>query len=268
MQITRIAPIGLLALAILAPSARAQKNQTTIKLAQTAKLVTHPHPGVNADILGVHIGMTVSQAEAIAAKSYPGKPKVDEYPPDLAYYRGITAYSQRFVGSVYFVKNNSDSLTLYFSSPATGNVVYAMFRSVDFNNPLTAPLLSTLKSSLIKKYGPSSFHNGVRYIWQFGKKSFEHCSPTRSGGAVPCDVESLLNGDPGENGEAFTRSGVAMGISAQWNASADNTKVGLLDVTVQDYQDQEHSISLTTKLLKDAAIKYYKKTVKTPGVKL
>lgn len=44
-------------------------------LLQTAKSITPSFLGVSADILGIRIGMTVSQAEAIAAKSYPGKPQ-------------------------------------------------------------------------------------------------------------------------------------------------------------------------------------------------
>ena len=270
MQIARIAPIGLLALATLVPSARAQNNQISVKLVQTAKLITSPHPGVNADILGVHIGMTVSQAEAIAAKSYPGKPKETEHPPDTVVYQGIYANSQPFVGTVVFGDPNNDSLTLYFSSPATGNVVYAMFRYVYFHNPLNAPLLSTVKASLIKKYGPSSYQSdgGHSYIWQFGKQSLEHCAPPASGVTVACDVESLEDGDPGEAGEAFGRSGVAMGIAAQINTSADNTKAGGLILTVQDYEDQNNSITVTNKQLNDAAIKYYNKVAKAPGVKL
>lgn len=268
MQITRIAPIALVALAIMIPSARAQKNQISVKLVQTAKLITRPHPGVNADILGIHIGMTVSQAEAIAAKSYPGKPKETEHPPEFAIYRGIYANSQPFVGSVVFGDPNTDSLTLYFSSPATGNAVYAMFRYVYFHNPLSAPLMSTVKASLIKKYGPSSFQGGGVYIWQFGKQSLEHCAPPASGVTVACDVDSLQDGDPGQAGEAFGRSGVAMGISAQIGSSADNTKAGSLNVTLQDYQDQENSINVTTKQLKNAAIQYYNKVAKAPAVKL
>ena len=270
MHIPRIAPISLLALAIMLPSARAQQNQISVKLVQTAKLITRPHPGVNADILGIHIGMTVSQAEAIAAKSYPGKPKETEHPPETAVYRGIYANSQPFVGSVVFGDPNTDSLTLYFSSPATGNAVYAMFRYVYFHNPLSAPLMSTVRASLIKKYGPSSYSSdgGHGYIWQFGKQSLEPCAPNASGVTHPCDVDSLQDGDPSEAGEAFQRSGVAMGISAQIITSADNTKAGGLILTVQDYQDQNNSINVTKKQLNDAAIKYYNKVAKAPGVKL
>ncbi|MHB1935189.1 MAG: hypothetical protein ACYCOR_01225 [Acidobacteriaceae bacterium] len=275
MQITRIAPIGLLALAIMIPSARAQNNQISVKLVQTSKLITSPHPGVNADILGVHIGMTVSQAEAIAAKSYPGKPKETEHPPEFAVYRGIYANSQSFVGSVVFGNpNTGDSLTLYFSSPATGNVVYAMYRDIRPPDPLSAPLYSAVKASVIKKYGPFSYHESWpapedEYIWQFGKQSLEHCAPPAGGVTVACDVESLQDGDPGEAGEAFGRSGVAMGIFAQIvSSNADGTKLGALDVTIEDYQDQNNSINVTTKQLNNAAIKYYNKAAKAPGVKL
>ena len=59
-----------------------------------------------------------------------------------------------------------------------------------------------------------------------------------------------------------------MGISAQIGSSADNTKAGSLNVTIQDYQDQDNSINVTTKQLKNAAIQYYNKVAKDPAVKL
>ena len=65
MKSAHIAVIGFLAMAVMIPMAKAQTS--TFTFAQTAKPVLPSYPGVNANILGLRIGMTLSQAEVTGA---------------------------------------------------------------------------------------------------------------------------------------------------------------------------------------------------------
>ena len=73
MKAIRIASIGLAALFVLAPGANAQQASTTVSYVPKLFPALHSYPGASADILGIRVGMTVSQAETIAEKSYPSK---------------------------------------------------------------------------------------------------------------------------------------------------------------------------------------------------
>ncbi|MHB1606797.1 MAG: hypothetical protein ACYCTV_10485 [Leptospirales bacterium] len=264
MKLAYIALVIYVATVMVSPSASAQQSQIVVNLVQTAKPILPSYPGVSADILGIRIGMTLSQAEAIAAKNYPGKPAVTKSTLTTSY-RGITAQSKPYVSSVEFgaEPNTHNWLTLYFSSLATGNVVIGMYREIDFNNPLKAPLLSAVKASIIKKYGPYSARTGntaFEYFWQFGKQARIPCNPSG------CYAYSLRDGETDAIPVALS-NGVDMGIVAYpVPSNSDASKIGSLEITIVDYQDWVNSADVATKQLNNAAIEHYNKVNQSTGV--
>ena len=180
--------IGLVGLAVLNSSANAQQDFIRAPLVQTAKPTDLSYPGVNADILGIRPGMTVSQAEAIAAKNFSTKPTESITSLSISY-RGLLVRSQPFIGSVVF-KNykTNEVLNLFISSPATGNVVIGIDHQILLSGITNQPLFSAVKASLIKKYGPLSSQLLSQYVnsywWQFGKDLpyalRSHCSREQS----------------------------------------------------------------------------------------
>ncbi|HYW76346.1 MAG TPA: hypothetical protein VFA48_06935 [Gammaproteobacteria bacterium] len=185
MKAVRIASISVAALFILTPCANAQQATTTVSEVPKLQPGSFPHPGTSADVLGIRVGMTVSQAEAIAEKIY-GKPADVEKARDAFAYKEVSVRSQPYVLYEEYGKDlahgGSDSLTLYFLGPVSGNRLYSIDRTIFFNGmqgfdpkkALADPSISALKVSLIKKYGPPSYEPlgiWVLGIWAFTQKS-------------------------------------------------------------------------------------------------
>lgn len=174
MKRAYICTMGILALVLMAASAKAADENFT--LVQTAKPVTRAYPGVNADVLGIRIGMPASQAEAIATRIY-GKNAVKAFPLLFFGANAVSINSQPFVSHKLFVNctdKKCDSLALDFTSPVTGNALYHAFRKVNFdenNNVKLFPPIGAIRTSLIKKYGPLSYQH------KYGPQTGQHKSP-------------------------------------------------------------------------------------------
>lgn len=284
MKVTLIASIGLVALIFLAPSANAQQTTTTVSFAQTLQPVTRSYPGVSADILGIQTGMTVAQAEAIAAKNYPGKAQ-ESLTSDTYTYKNVAVQSQPFVNQVIYTNKTArtyDSLELGFSSPVTGNTLVKMYRDMNFDQ-LKGPLVSTLETALIKKYGPvSAYQDYIQSdemytgVWRFKQKSLTICKHfcTQPGGGtgstsdltrldptatplVPgwnqsANAMSALDGECGsDNRNDFT---IVAKIFAN---NIDKTKAASLVISVWDSAACVDDTREAIKQLKAAAIKFY-----------
>lgn len=185
--------IGLLALLLMSVHARAGAPNFT--LAQTATPITRTYPGVDASILGIRTGMTLSEAEAIAKKNYP-KETPSPASSLFLFFTGGKLQTKPLVPSLEFSKqtaSSSDRLTLHFTTPAAGNTIYAVSRNIDFDGtPGKAarfPPMDAVKASLIKKYGPPSYQErfglnrpygpglgtGLMLAWVFNKNSRLNC---------------------------------------------------------------------------------------------
>lgn len=281
--------IGVAALSIPAPGARAQQpNTTTVLFAQTLRPAARSYPGVDPDILGIRTGMTVSQAEAIAEKSYQSKPQ--EYrDSDFYTYKEVVVHSHPFVQHVTFTKrtaDTSDELTLYFNSPVTGNTLYAMSRMIEFEDTqkddpksaLNDPLVSTLQASLIKKYGPISFHymNGVRFGWAFTPKSQINCKSEDciADGSFSWQDPNLNQLEPlfGHWGQLEGQCGTPPDGSTPFSIYAnidtngsDQTKARDMQVSIWDPSTCIDDGKEAIKQLNADAIKFYKTVSKTPA---
>ena len=244
MKSAHIAVIGVLAMAVMTPSANAQNS--TYTLVQTAKPIPASYPGVNANILGLRIGMTVSQAETIAAKTFPGS-KSQEFKSAVSInYPGGLASSQSYVSRVDLRSGPFDSLRLYFTNPATGNVLYGMTASIDYPDVSKAPLMTALGARLVKEYGPGSEGS---YTWNFGKRSLDKCL------LVGCQPVNIGTGP-------FYNPGVVLEIYASLSPSKmDGAKVGSITMGMQDYQLQTESVNAADKQIKALATAYYDKMV-------
>lgn len=247
MKSAHVAVIGLLAMAVMIPMAKAQTS--TFTLVQTAKPIAPSYPGVNANILGLRIGMTLSQAKAIAAKRLPGS-KSQEFKRAVSTdYRGGSVSSQSYVSRVDVRYGPSDLLRLYFTNPATGNVLYGMELTIFYPDVSKAPLMTAQKAALIKQYGPPSVHN--RGTWQFGEHKLKPCPAlgcVNLGVAVPGMYKRAL------------QLGVVLEIDATLAASrTDNTKLGWISAAMEDYQVKNESVNAADKQLKTLATAYYNK---------
>ena len=174
MKRAYICTVGLLALVLMAASARA--GNVNIPLVQTAQPITRAYPGVKTDVLGIKIGMAASQAEAIANGIY-GKKPPNAFPLLSFGDNGTAINSQPFVNHELFVNctaQKCDSLALNFTSPVTGNALYRAFRKINFDEDHDSklfPPIDAIKASLIKKYGPPSYQQ------EYGPQTGEHKSP-------------------------------------------------------------------------------------------
>ncbi|TAM79887.1 MAG: hypothetical protein EPN46_03020 [Candidimonas sp.] len=244
MKSTHLAVIGLLAMALMIPTAKAQN--LTYTLVQTVKPTPASYPGVNANILGLRIGMTVSQAEEIAAKIFPGS-KPQEFKSVVSInYPGGEASSQSYVSRVDVQYGRFDSLRLYFTNPATENVLYGMTASIDYPDVSKAPLMIAVKAGLIKQYGPSS---GLD-TWQFGKHSLNKCTL-----GIGCRIIAIGSGP-------VYNPGVVLQIYAMLGPSrTDHAKLGGVTMGMQDYQVETESVTAAEKQLKAAATSSYSKMV-------
>lgn len=291
MKIVQIASIGLGTLSLLASGAYAQQDTTTVALKQTLQPVTRSYPGVAADILGIKTGMTVSQVKTIAGKIYPGKPQIG-LGRDSYSYKVVEAQSHPFVKYIIFIhktKHSRDFLEVHFGSPASGNTLYKMYRDVTYSQILDAPLASTLKASLIKKYGPVSSYQDNRGdamytdVWRFKQGSRSICKYFCMQSWTTTQISDLNRLDPtapplvpgwNQRGNALSAMESACGsddkndftiVAKIFEFGADKTKVNNLDVSIWDSAACVNDTKEATKQLKVAAIEFYKRASKTPA---
>jgi len=280
MKALQIASIGFAVLFMVTPGANAQQATTTVSLVPKLQPVTFSHPGVSADVLGIRIGMTVSQVEAILKKSYPGGPSQVIKRRDSFAYRGVTVQSNPYVQTIIYDKSmahgGSDALTVYFTGPATGNRLNVIHRNVLFNsppygepNPLLDPSTSALKAGVMKKYGPPSFRppGSFTWIWAFTQKSqlssknlnnMEMYSYSDVAAGEPSDLTGLNVGSGCGVGNTTKYSNVFL-INARFTVNGiDKTKADGLKIAIWDppacMNDERESIEQ----LKADAIKAYK----------
>lgn len=197
-----ICTIGIFAAILM--TANADAATANFKLLQTAKPIKRAYFGVDASVLGIRTGMTMSQAEAIAKKNYPSDMQVSATPVS-SYGSSSNLTTKPTFPFVIFSKskgNMTDTLYLNFTTPATGSTLYYIKRTINFNDvgpngpAQLFPPISAIKASLVKKYGPPSYLLGgtgaVEIAWVFNKKSRLNCK------AKSC-VGRIINGG-GEGG--------------------------------------------------------------------
>lgn len=291
MKIVQIASICLGTLSLLASGANAQQGTKTVALKQTLQPVTRSYPRVAADILGIKTGMTVSQVETIAEKTYPGKPEIG-LGTDTYSYKVVEAQSHPFVKQITFInqtKHSRDVLELDFGSPVSGNTLYKMNRDISYSQVLNAPLVSTLKASLRKKYGPVSSYQDNRGddmytdVWRFKQGSQSICKHFCMQSWTTTQISDLKQLDPtapplvpgwNQRGNALSAMDSACGSDNQndftivariFGFSADKTKVSNLDVSIWDSTACVDDTKGAMKQLKAAAIGFYNSASKTPA---
>lgn len=138
-----------------------------------------------ANILGIRTGMTLSKVEAAAENNYKTNPRKFKgyygYP-----YKEVIARSPEYVWGLQYLndkKNTSDDISLYFTGPATGNLLWGMGRTLSFNVKAVAnlPPISAVQASLFKKYGKPTYKNVqpdmgyYLYRWTYSEKSRFEC---------------------------------------------------------------------------------------------
>lgn len=172
--------LGLLMLAFMTTHAEAQDIK--LILVHTAKPITRVYPGVDASVLGMRTGMSVSKAEVIARRIYGKKPQLGLGFSQYMLYggNGFTIKSQPVVDFVTFYRyhtvmsgknyegTDADMLHLLFTPPLKGSSIYAIVRNIKFSQ--VAPPINAIEASLIKKYGPPSYQH------EYGSASQKHQS--------------------------------------------------------------------------------------------
>lgn len=281
MNTARITWISFAALFVVTPCANAQQANPTFSFMQTLKPVSRSYPGVEADILGIRTGMTVAQAEAIAEKSYPGKPEQHKT-PDVFSYRGVTVQSQAFLQTVTFDKetaHTSDQLSMTFGSPVTGNTLYAMTRDIKFsknggNDPKSAeidPSINALRAALIKKYGPPSYMSApdsggtnTSIDWEFtAERTRVNCRffCQQLGSGTPTDLTGMdrdtsgLEAGCGGSIDSPNIFGIAVTIA---QSPFDSSKAFEMNVSITDVQACMNDGKGAVAQLKADAVKAYK----------
>ncbi|TAL80977.1 MAG: hypothetical protein EPN46_03025 [Candidimonas sp.] len=287
MGAIRRASIGLVALFISTPGANAQEEFPTIKdkvsLVQNFQPVFRSYPGVSADSLGIRTGMTVSKAEAIAEKNYgtKSKPSVSHLSDTLIYDPGNFSIESRpfisYVSFSHWMGIMLDSLTLHFSSPVTGNTLLGMSRQISYyqSASIKTPSVSTIKTRLIKKYGPTSYQSkardgGLIIGWIFGQKELFICKTHDCMGGHFTGVPNFFSSGsiPGKPNLLTQCGATASGpnifrIDAKIDANK-SAKAEIRDVTISiwDVSTCVNDATEAKKQLTAAAIKYDKATYK------
>ena len=247
MKIANIAIIFLWAMAVLIPTAKAQNYA----LVPSAKPATPSYSGIPADILGLRIGMTLSQAEAVAAKKFPGSTRQEFKSAVSTNFQGGNVSSQPYVSRVDVHYGPSDLVRLYFTNQATGNVLYGLTLSLFYPDVSKAPVMTAVGANLVKKYGPASAQSVGRYTWHFGKHALKPCSLGR---CVDLGVAA-----PGMDKRAL-QLGVVLGIDASVASNrANDAKVGWINMGMEDYQLRNDSETAADKQLKTLAMAQYNK---------
>jgi alpha-tubulin suppressor-like RCC1 family protein len=244
-----------------------------IPLAQTAKPITRAYPGVDASVLGIRTGMTVSQVEAMAAQRGLGKPdeSATEVSVSLDHFFALSGEklqvsSKAYVYRVGFGRTGNSTVEVSFSSPATGNRSDAIALHTSYPpNPNGDPLTVTaLATKLLHKYGPPSFEihgkdaGGGWYLWwDFTKQSLlQTCNKT-----IPCfpypgefDFSSILASDAHRPKQIHPDFYIVAWVRPN---SSDRGKAGQLDLSMGDVQfatlDRGAALQQATRQLKITA---------------
>lgn len=254
-----VAVVALLVIAAMMSTAVAEELPYT--LVQTATPSIHSYPGVNASVLGIQTGMTVSQVEKIAGKYHFWKPQVMKRSLSVNY-RGIDVESKPFIAKIAYQDKNGDVLKVFFANPATGNVVYKVDLIFNYKNVSKAPFMHTQEAYLIKFYGPVTYKSNDSYTWQFGKRSLLKCAVS--------DCSRVALWSPYT---AASKIGVDMGIYAALTPNEgyylpptsghkNGQKVARLHVALVNYRLINASVAAGTKQLKTAVIDHDNKVFK------
>ncbi len=155
-----------------------------VSFVQTAKPITRTYPGVDASILGIRTGMTVSHVEAIAAMRGLGNPSRNETQVSLHLAnvptlsgKPLEVHSKEYTYHLGFLVQDKYRLDVSFSSPATGNRSDAITLNASYpSDPKLAPLtVNGLATNLLYRYGPPSLKLqsvfGQFLWWDFDKQS-------------------------------------------------------------------------------------------------
>jgi len=161
-------------LGIALAAAAAFADPIPMNLVQSSPPIKHSYPGVAIDVLGVETGMTVKEVEAIVRKEYGVEPQ--EFSQTMG--NGIFTSQPYTVRLTATKPDFTDSIEIYFGTPATGNVAVNVVRTLLFQDILKAPPILSLISQMDQKYGAESstwkatqpFH-----FWVFDKTSHVLC---------------------------------------------------------------------------------------------
>ncbi len=220
MKIRQNFALGLLGLLFMVSSVEAQTSRRVpagyvpepISLTQRIKPITRTYPGVDVGTLGIQTGMTISQVEAIAAKRGLGKPDDHEFSltmplTEFLMHSGdghLSVSSRNYLDEVLYGPAHlydvyvgqhvgiSNTVAVYFSSPASGNRSEDIQRDTWYpTDPKMDPFTVTaLAANLRRKYGPPSFQlhtqnsSGWLLWWNFSKQTLVPCKD-RSGTCYP-----------------------------------------------------------------------------------
>lgn len=292
MKSIRIASISVAALFVFTPCVNAQQAITTVSEVPKLQPGAFSHPGTSADVLGIRVGMTVPQAEAIAEKIY-GKPGDVEKARDTFGYRDIIVQSHSYVLYEEYSKSlahgGTDNLVLYFLGPVSGNRLYSVDRTIFFNDmqgfdpkkALADPSTSALRESLIKKYGSPSyepFQSGTLGIWAFTQKSrirgitrndvlkrWYNTPPTQKPHGLSPYADGYYTVYSGCGTSAGHPSSLLINAKIGVN-DHDNTKADSLTVDLWDPPACVNDLNESIKQLKPDAIEAYKRaSAKAPA---
>lgn len=245
----------------------ARANMT---LVPKVKPIVRSYPGVHADILGVHTGMTISEVKAIAGKSYPGKPELDrtnawqgnyEYSPNMNL--PTDRQSQPYVYRIIY-HNKHSQFGVYFTTPAAGSVSFSVARAQGFFNHFNKtspaePLVSVEEQKLIKKYGPPSLVYQDTMWWDFGKHGLIKCprgpqTPNPACGSPASGVGPALNDC------YLIKDGIEFFIQVNFETNnSDHTRVVAMTTLIEDARASIINDAETKTQLRNTAIAAYDK---------
>jgi len=246
----------VIALLSIISSTASRADETNV--VQSASPVVHKYEGHATDVLGISTGMSLEDARRRIVAEYGADP-IETKTKLSIQYRSIPMNTQEFVSQLQANKGR-DSITVYLGTPATGGAVVGITRNVQYDDPVTAPLIDSVFGQLDEKYGkestPSRFGNGlIRTVWIFGPDTELSCQQWSCGDASP----SL---DPGSL-QAYTyvlSQGKQFRIMADvFPAQQDHTRVNQLTITVDDVASKALTLKEALKQLQAAAEAAYAK---------
>ena len=139
-----------------------------------AQVPTAPAGGLNPaklpDVVGIHLGMNVSQALAIVKAKYPAANTLFYTKfKDTRDAPWISRVNGKLSGTGVNAANIVDEVTVFFSAPPNPQVVVRVERAVQIIPPTT---IGNLEASLFQKYGPTLVQKSIRanLSWEFDEE--------------------------------------------------------------------------------------------------
>jgi hypothetical protein len=231
----------------------------TMTLTKSADPIPHTYPDHALDVLGIAPGMPLEDAKAKIVAEYGTDPAETRSSISLQY-RSIPVSTDDYVSELK-AKKDSDSITVYFGPPSTGNVVVGVERQVQYPDARNAPLVDSVVHQLEGKYGVVSGSSNLAettivQTWYYNSNALQKCAvygcpfpaPPLQVNALQNYIQNIANGQHIILNTQIIRD------------NNDKTRVGWLYVRMSDESNKAKALQEAFRQMEKAGLVFYNKT--------